>query len=293
MRSLKGKIAVVTGAGSGIGRATALALCQRGVRVHLTDIDGSALAETSRQCDGAGVPHAVDSADGDAVARLADAVFAAEGRVDILHNNAGVCWVGAADTATLDDWRWLLGINLWGVIHGLTAFLPRMLHQGGGVIVNTASMAGLTGLPFVVPYCTSKFAIVGLSEALDVELRGRGVRVIAACPGAVRTGLFGSARSMLPRSLRQAIDRGVDRVGADPARVAAQIVAAVAAQRGGLLLPAAGEMLPLYLLKRASQTLYEQLIGSGFALVHRWQERQVRGTSRPAGRAAQATEFSR
>ncbi len=269
--SLRGKVVLITGAASGIGRATALAFARAGAALHLTDLRSEPLERTCSEAGTEGatraVAHRVDSRDPQAVERLAAAVFEREGRVDVLHNNAGVCCGGPAEQLSLDDWHWQLDTNLWGVIHGVHAFLPRMLSQGGGGwIVNSASMAGLVGLPFVAPYCTSKFAIVGLSEALDAELAPRGVRVVAVCPGAVRTGLFSDAQLKLPSAWADPITQGLKRFGGDPARVASRIVSAVASgDSAALLLPSSSEMLPLYLLKRLSPGIYQRaarLIGT-------------------------------
>src|SRR3954469_14498799 len=194
---IAGKIVVVTGAGSGIGRSTALLFARGGARLHVADIDGAAVeavrAEIAR-AGGTATAHTVDCSDPDAVEAFAERVFAADGRVDVLHNNAGIGHAGDIEATTAEDWRRVIDVNLLGVAYGLQAFAPRMLAQEGrAAIVNTASGAGLFGLPRMAPYCASKFGVVGLSEALDAELAPRGVRVTAVCPGLVDTPIVSSA----------------------------------------------------------------------------------------------------
>lgn len=257
MSALAGKVCVITGAGSGIGRATALEAARAGAVVHLADID-AARAGAVRDAIGQGAfSYRVDCADAEAVQGLADEVYARHGRVDLLHNNAGVVLGGAVQDLSLADWRWVVDVNLWGVIHGVHAFVPRMIEQGGGAhIVNTASMAGLVGLPYVAPYTATKFAIVGLSESLSAELAPHGIRVTAVCPGAVRTELMRDGRLALPGAWGERITRAVDRFATSPERIAREIVAAV--RDGRSLLVPGGEMTPLWLLKRASPALFQR-----------------------------------
>lgn len=260
MNDLQNKVVVITGAGSGIGLATAGAFAAAGARLHLVDIDAERLEVAAEQlsCSAPSVvTHLVDCADGAAVEQLAESVYERDGRVDVLHNNAGVCVGGPVEQVALSDWQWIVGVNLWGVIHGVHAFVPRMIRQGGGGhLVNTASMAGLVGLPMVVPYSTTKFAIVGLSEALDAELCAHGIRVTVVCPGAVRTELMRDGRLRLPGKWADRIQRAFVRHSASPERLADQIVAAVRRERSMVI--SAGHMLPLWLLKRSSLSLYQR-----------------------------------
>jgi NAD(P)-dependent dehydrogenase (short-subunit alcohol dehydrogenase family) len=193
---LTGATAVVTGGGSGIGRSLVLLLAQRGARVHVVDRDlprAEAVVAQVQAAGGAAVAHAVDVSDPDAVAALADAVFA-EGRLDLLFNNAGIGHAGAVVDTTLADWRGLVDVNLMGVVHGLHAFLPRLVAQPGrAAVVNTASMAGLFPSPGLAPYSATKAAVVGLSEAVDREVVGDGVRVHALCPGVIATDIIRTA----------------------------------------------------------------------------------------------------
>lgn len=192
-RDLTGRTAVVTGAGSGIGRALARLLAQRGATVHVADRDAAGAEQVAEALGGAATAHTVDVGDPDAVMALADQVFAA-GPVDLLFNNAGVGHAGAVVDTTLQDWRRLIDVNLMGVVHGLHAFLPRLLAQDGPAhVMNTASMAGLVPNPGLTAYTATKAAVVGLSEALDLELRGSGVRVSALCPGIIDTDIIATA----------------------------------------------------------------------------------------------------
>ncbi|MBA3301411.1 MAG: SDR family NAD(P)-dependent oxidoreductase [Thermoleophilaceae bacterium] len=232
MEGLAGKVAVVTGAGSGIGRATALRLAREGAAVHAADLDGQSATDVADAIESAGGnanAHTLDVTDAEAVGALADSLFAAGGRVDILHNNAGVGQGGATEDVTLELWRAVVEVNLMGVIHGVHAFGPRMLAQPGGAhIVNTASAAGLTPIPSLVPYATTKHAVVGLSESLNAEWSPRGVRVTALCPGIINTHITRDAAltgDMAAR--RERIMRFYERFGASAEDVADAVVAAL------------------------------------------------------------------
>jgi NAD(P)-dependent dehydrogenase (short-subunit alcohol dehydrogenase family) len=193
MGDFAGKIVAITGAGSGIGRATALAFAREGAKLHIADVNAEALEAVKDECERHGATtttHIVDVSDATAVDAFAAAVFDADGAVDVLHNNAGIGHAGAIDATPLDDWRRVIDVNLMGVIHGVHFFVPRMLEQGRPAhIVNTASMAGIVASPLMAPYCTSKFGVVGLSETLDGELGRRGIHVTALCPGVIDTAI--------------------------------------------------------------------------------------------------------
>jgi len=184
-----GKVAVVTGAGSGIGRAIAQALALNGARVHCADINGEAAAAVA-----AGLPdaqeHTLDVSDAAAVGALADAVYERDRRVDLLFNNAGIGHAALMAETELADWRRLIDINLMGVVHGVHAFLPRMLKQSTpSRIVNTASGAGLFPHPRMATYTAVKHAVVGLSTSLAAELEDSKVGVTILCPGIINTAI--------------------------------------------------------------------------------------------------------
>ncbi len=195
---LSGKVVVITGGASGIGRATALAMGRRGAHVVIADINEARLAETRTAIEAHGVRSLAVrcdvSSDAD-VEALAARALEVMGQVDLVFNNAGVVCRGALEELSIDDWRWQLEINVLGVVRGIKAFLPHMLARGSGYIVNTASVAGLFALTGEgAPYIASKFAVVGLTEALALYVRPRGIGVSVLCPGIVDTNLGETAR---------------------------------------------------------------------------------------------------
>jgi len=204
MSDFENRVAVITGGAAGIGRAMAHAFASRGAHLVLADIDEPALADAEAEFSGRGtevltVP--TDVRERDSVFALADATYRAFGRAHIVCNNAGITAVGSVVGADPLDWQTTMGINFWGVVHGVDAFVPRLLEQSdGGHVVNTASMAGLTGMLGLGMYCASKFAVVGLTESLYRELRGRGVGVSVLCPMVVDTNLGMNSRRMLRKA---------------------------------------------------------------------------------------------
>jgi NAD(P)-dependent dehydrogenase (short-subunit alcohol dehydrogenase family) len=205
MEPLRDKVAVVTGGASGIGRALSLALAREGTRLVVADLDEPGMAETARAVEAAGsraIVARTDVSRRQDVQALADRAFTQWGAVHILCNNAGVGLHGPLESATHEDWEWAIGVNLWGVIHGLEAFLPRMIAQKQwGHIVNTASMAGLIASQGLGVYNTTKYAVVGLSETLQKDLRPYGIGVSVLCPMGVATAIKESERNR-PAHLR-------------------------------------------------------------------------------------------
>jgi NAD(P)-dependent dehydrogenase (short-subunit alcohol dehydrogenase family) len=207
MENLRGKVAVVTGGASGIGRALAETFGREGMKVVLADIEPDALAKTAREIGECGVDVLAvetDVTSQASVDELAKKTLAAYGGVHVVCNNAGVFAGGLCWTQPVADYEWVLGVNMWGVIHGIRTFVPIMLERGEeGHIVNTASMAALTANPYAAAYHMSKHAVLALSEVLYHELRGTGARigVSALCPEAVATKIDDCERNR-PSALR-------------------------------------------------------------------------------------------
>ncbi|MEV6031872.1 SDR family NAD(P)-dependent oxidoreductase [Nonomuraea sp. NPDC052116] len=244
MRELSGKVAVVTGAASGIGRALALRFAAEGMALMLADVDPGGLAETAHQAgDGKVLTQVTDVSDAAAVRHLANRCFGELGAVHVLCNNAGVFQGGRIWTRGEEDFAWLLGVNLWGVLHGIHAFVPRMIEQDTeGHIVNTVSVAGLFTTPGSGGYAVTKYAAMAASQALaeDLAATGAKLRVTALCPGAVRTRIADSER-VRPAGLvatptqdeadaREWVGRAAER-GIEPAEVAGLVVAAIREER--------------------------------------------------------------
>ena len=204
--SFEGRTAVVTGAASGIGRALAQRAATEGMALVLADIEEAPLVALGEELAAAGtdvVTHVTDVSDGDQVDELGRVALEAFGAVHLVCNNAGVGGGGQIETLTTADWQWVLGVNLWGVIHGMRVFLPHLTAQDDGHVVNTASIAGMLYAPFMGPYNASKAAVVAITETAFHELRlqGSSVGVSVLCPSWVRTRIHESARNR-PDELR-------------------------------------------------------------------------------------------
>jgi len=200
MKEFREKVAVVTGAASGIGRALAQRFARAEMKVVLADVESGALEQAADEIAASGTQTLAvrtDVSKAAEVERLAQAVIDKFGAVHVVCNNAGVGTSGPTWMQTVDDWEWLLGVNLWGVIHGVRVFTPLLLAQGEGHIVNTASLAGMLCGAGAAPYNVSKFGVVALSETLHHELTmlGTPVRVSVLCPGFVNTNIADAARN--------------------------------------------------------------------------------------------------
>ncbi len=204
MRQFRGKVAAITGAGSGIGRGLALELASRGCHLALSDVDDAGLAETVAMVDqGAGTRGSVkissahvDVTDRDAVERWAAAVAEEFGQVNLVFNNAGVALSATVSAMTYESFRWLMDINFWGVVHGTLAFLPHLRASGDGHVVNISSVFGLLGIPSQSAYNSAKFAVRGFTDALRTELdiEQCGVSATTIHPGGIRTNIARNAR---------------------------------------------------------------------------------------------------
>jgi NAD(P)-dependent dehydrogenase (short-subunit alcohol dehydrogenase family) len=244
MRELAGKTAFVTGGAGGIGFALGRAFAEAGMKVMLADIETDALAAAVKSLDnfGSDVRGVIcDVADPVSVEQAARASYEAFGNVHVVCNNAGVAAAGGIDNISLDNWRWVLDVNLMGVLHGIRSFLPHIrAHGEGGHIVNTASMAGMmSGLGFS-PYVASKFAVVGMSEGLATQLRPLGIGVTVLCPGYVRTRIgesgrnrperYGATQTPDPASPAGVLVAQIAKLlqsGLDPSEVAARVLTAI------------------------------------------------------------------
>lgn len=199
MKDFNGRVAAITGAGSGIGRALAEELARRGAHLALSDIDEAGLAETVGRCEGRGVKvtsEVVDVADRDAVHAWADHVVADHGKANLIINNAGVALGASVDAMSYEDLHWLMGINFWGVVHGTKAFLPHLKAAGEGHVVNISSVFGLVSIPSQSAYNAAKFGVRGFTDALRIELdiEGAGVSSTTIHPGGIKTAIARNAR---------------------------------------------------------------------------------------------------
>jgi len=197
MKDFQDKVAVITGAASGIGRALAEELARRGSRLVLADVDTDGLAKLEAQLSAAGtkcIVATLDVSDNDAIERLAAKVVREFGTVNLLFNNAGVTLIDSVEQMSLKDAEWLMGINFWGVVYCTQAFLPAMRDSGDAHIVNVSSLFGLCAPPLQAAYSASKFAVRGFTDSLAVELDGSGVRVSCVHPGGIKTGITRNSR---------------------------------------------------------------------------------------------------
>lgn len=259
-----GRTALVTGAASGIGRETALAFARAGADLVVCDLNGEGAERTAAEARALGrraMARAVDVSKRDAMEAFARDVAAEVGVVDILMNNAGVGLGARFLDTTLEDWEWVLSINLWGVVLGCHFFVPPMVARGkGGHVINVSSAAGYMASSQLTAYSTSKFGVFGLSEALREELRPYGIGVTTVCPGIINTAITRVARTRgraaTPQA-RQALVEFYEKRNYGPERVARQVLRAVARNRA--VAPITPEAHVMYLLKRFAPNLTGRL----------------------------------
>jgi NAD(P)-dependent dehydrogenase (short-subunit alcohol dehydrogenase family) len=253
MKTFEGKICILTGAASGIGRCLAQQLAAYGATVYLADCNAALLDEAARQIKEAGgkaFANPLDVTDKKAFAGLVEKVVSAHGKLDYLFNNAGIGVGGEAFSFDFQDWEQVISVNLYGVINGVQAAYPLMVKQGRGHIVNVASVAGLFPLTGEISYTTSKYAVVGLTQALRAEAADLGVKVSLVCPGKIETPIYQTAKiigfdkqkalSLLPK-------------GITPEKCASTILKGVAKNRAIIVITGLGRL--MWLVSRVSPAL--------------------------------------
>jgi NAD(P)-dependent dehydrogenase (short-subunit alcohol dehydrogenase family) len=260
----KDKVAVITGAGSGIGRALAQLLAGRGCRLALADIDEESLRETAAGLPAEVLTHALDVANRAAVYGFADAVKQRFGTAHVVVNNAGVALTQSVNEMTWDDFEWLMGINFWGVTYGTKAFLPMLLAQNEGAIVNLSSVFGLIAVPTQSAYNAAKFAVRGFTEALRHELKDTGVRAISVHPGGIRTNIVRDSRFYKDPFGRtdkaRVIDRFEKMAKTTPEQAAATIVRGI--EKGSPRVLIGGDAVMIDKLQRLMPVSYGRVVNA-------------------------------
>jgi NADP-dependent 3-hydroxy acid dehydrogenase YdfG len=277
MTDFTGKVVVITGAAHGLGEATANAFAARGAKLALCDIDSDGLIEVEQLLKRRGtevITGIVDVSQAAQCEEFSEHVYSEFGHVDILVNNAGVVLASRMEDMTLEDWQWIIGINLWGVIHGTHFFYPRMLKRGSGHIVNIASAAGLTPLPILSGYSGTKSAVLSMTRVWRAEGAVHGVGFTAICPGVMNTNIAKSVRvctgaerkSLSPPSEKSNRFMGQKRY--DPANIAEQIVRAV--EKNKSVVPLGFETHLVDLADRSSRQLVDFVLKSLARFGKRW-----------------------
>ncbi len=259
MKNFKDKVVLVTGAASGIGRATALEFARQGSHIIIADIDEKGIAATADEITSLGrevLAVKTDVSRKDEIEALVRKSLEKFGHVDILINNAGVGMTAEIRDMDIQDWEWIMGINLWGAIYTLHYLLPHMTGRGSGHIINVASAVGLVSfVPIQAAYTITKFALVGLSDVLRTELHRFGIGVTAVCPGSVKTNLFQTSKY---KGFKKEVLMTVpDFMFASPEKVARKIVRAVKRDQAVVIITALAKL--IYLIKRISPALSRQV----------------------------------
>ncbi|MDP1821105.1 MAG: SDR family NAD(P)-dependent oxidoreductase [Acidimicrobiales bacterium] len=274
MKDLQGRIAAVTGAGSGIGRALAAELAGRGCHLALSDIDKAGLEETVELAERPGVlvtAQALDVADRLGMEQWSQQVVDDHGSVHLIVNNAGVALGSTVDAMSYEDFDWLMGVNFWGVVHGTKAFLPHLKAAGEGHIVNISSVFGLVGIPSQSAYNAAKFAVRGFTEALRIELdlERSGVSCTTVHPGGIKTniarnGRFDGSVQMFGQDPSKLVEASERAFITSPQRAAKVILRAVEADKRRVMIGPDGHLLNA--LAHLPPGVYQRLIGLGVGL---------------------------
>ena len=253
MTTISGKLAVVTGAASGIGRGTAIELARRGARLAITDLDRAGLAETAKRIEAMGgkvSTYLVDVADRDAVYAFAQEIESAHGGADIVINNAGVAQVARVDELSYEDFEWVMNIDFWGMVYGTKAFLPQIQKKGEGHIVNVSSIFGIISVPSQAAYNSAKFAIRGFTEALRHEMKG-----------GIKTNIVRNARFLqsTQATAREEAASGFDKLArTTPEKAGETIVNGIAKDKGRILIGTDAKIIDL--LQRILPSSYGKIM---------------------------------
>jgi short-subunit dehydrogenase len=268
MKTVKNRVAAITGAGSGIGRATAVLLARSGCDVALSDVNEQGLGETADQCRAHGVrvdAARVDVAKREAVHAWADAVAQTLGAVHVVVNNAGVALGATIEDTRYEDFEWLMNINFWGVVHGTKAFLPHLRAAGEGHIVNVSSVFGLIGVPTQGAYNAAKFAVKGFTEALRQELEVESVPIGVTCvhPGGIKTNIARNARVTHRKGWtdERSTSDFEKSFSTTPEKAASDILSAILKNRRRQLI--GGDAVFIDLMQRMLPSLYQRLVVAG------------------------------
>ncbi len=277
MRHFGDRVAAITGAGSGIGRALAHALARQGAHLALSDIDHVGLAETMAHCEGRGVKitaQPLDVADREAVHAWADRVALEHGKVNLIFNNAGVALGATVESMSYEDFEWLMNINFWGVVYGSKAFLPHLRASGEGHIVNISSVFGLISVPSQSAYNAAKFAVRGFSDSLrmELEIQGAHVSVTTIHPGGIKTNIARNARmdpsvSAVAGDPEKAVKDFERAFITSPEKAATQILTAIRRDRRRALIGPDAKAIDL--VSRLPASLYQSLLVKGSASLKR------------------------
>lgn len=277
MKNFDGKVAVITGAASGIGRALAISLAKRNCKLVLADKDIAGLQQTKEtillydvECSS----HELDVSDANAFNKLALEVINQYGAVDMLFNNAGVTLVDSVSAQSLEDFHWLMNINFWGVVHGVNAFLPYLKESNEAHIVNVSSLFGLLGLPLQSAYNASKFAVRGYTESLKMEMAGSNVNVSCVHPGGIKTAITENSRVGdkaldIPKSQLIADFEKTSKTTAEQA--AAEILSGIEKNHRRILV--GGDAKLLDKIVRLFPSSYEKVLGFEKKVVERYKQR--------------------